>query len=59
MTKVNQNTPGCEIRRKTMVGEIHTTQYGPTHQRYYRLREGLIQTDEQLGIRKDDGKRQE
>ena len=57
--KVNQDTSGSKIRRRAMAGEIHPTQYGPAYQRYSGLREGFLQTNEQLGIWQNHGKRQE
>ena len=55
--KANQDTSGSKIRRRAMAGKVHQAQYGPPHQRYHGLREGLLQTEEQLGIRENDGKR--
>jgi hypothetical protein len=58
LTKVHRGGGG-KIRRRAMAEKIYPTQYGPAYQRYYGLREGFLQTDEQLGIRENNGKRQE
>jgi hypothetical protein len=53
--KVNQGTPGVKFVEEPWLKK-YIQSIRPAYQRYYGLREGFLQTDEQLGIREYNGK---